>query len=52
MNFEVYGELKYLDPENFYSEAWSIYDTAIGDDGYEYAIVISGDKTELRYANV
>lgn len=52
MKFEVYGELEYLDPENFYSEPWSIYDTAIGNDGLEYAIVISGDRTELRYTNV
>lgn len=52
MKFEVYGELEYLEQEDFYSESWSIFDKVIGEDGILYDIVISSDNTELRYTCV
>ena len=49
MNFEGYGKLLWLDPQDFYAAGWSIFDITEGDDQCEYVVVISSDKTELRY---
>lgn len=50
MGFDGYGKLLWLDPQEFYAAGWSLFDIAVeGDDQCEYDIVISADKTELRY---
>ena len=49
MYFEEFGELKYLEPENFYSGSWAMFDSAYGKDNILYEIVFSDDKGELRY---
>lgn len=50
--FEDYGRLKYLDPEAFYADGWSIAGQAEDEDGDAYDIVLSGDKTEYRYTTI
>ena len=50
--FEDYGRLKYINPEAFYEEGWSIAGQAEDEDGDAYDIVLSGDKTEYRYTNI
>ena len=52
MKFERYGNLEYLDAKKFYEGGWGIYDTDRGEDGEDYDIVISTDKTELKYSTV
>ena len=51
-DFEDYGTLKYLDPETFYADGWSIAGQAEDEDGDAYDIVLSTDKTEYRYTNI
>lgn len=50
--FEDYGKLKYINPEAFYEEGWSIAGQAEDEDGDAYDIVLSADKTEYRYTNI
>ena len=51
--FEDYGDLEWLEAEDFYAGNWSIHEAHVkADDGDEYTIVISGDNTELRYTIV
>ena len=46
-NFEEFGELEWLEPEEYYAGGWSPFD--YGDD---YDIVINRERTELRYTNI
>lgn len=50
--FEDYGRLKYINPEAFYEEGWSIAGLAEDEDGDAYDIVLSSDKTEYRYTTI
>ena len=50
--FEDYGRLKYINPEAFYEEGWSVSGQAEDEDGDAYDIVLSADKTEYRYTNI
>ena len=51
--FKDYGELEWLEAEDFYAGNWSIYEaSAKSDDDEFYTIIISGDKTEMRYTIV
>lgn len=52
MIFEEYGLLEWLDIDAYWRDGWSIFDKAVGSDGEAYDIVISLDKTELRYTTV
>ena len=48
--FEVYGELEWIEPKDYYAGAWTYVCTAQGDDGEPYDIVRDG--MELRYTNI
>ena len=50
--FEDYGKLKYINPEAFYEEGWSIAGQVEDEDGDASDIVLSADKTEYRYTNI
>lgn len=51
--FKDYGELEWIEAENFYKDGWGIYEaSAEADDGEVYTIVISSDKTKLCYTIV
>ena len=39
MKFENYGELEWLEPEDFYVGVWKILSVATGEDGQMYDIV-------------
>lgn len=49
--FEGYGELEWLEPEKYWSDAWKpIEKVGSGEDSYE--IVLNGARTEYRYTIV
>lgn len=49
-HFEQYGELEWLETADYYARAWSVVEgTAVADDGESYTVVISLDKTDMRY---
>jgi hypothetical protein len=49
-NFEQYGDLEWLETADYYAGAWSVVEgTAKADDGECYTVVISMDKTDMRY---
>ena len=50
--FDDYGKLKYINPEAYYEEGWSIAGQAEDEDGDAYDIVLSADKTEYRYTSI
>ena len=50
--FDDYGKLKYINPEAYYEEGWSIAGQAEDEDGDAYDIVLNSDKTEYRYTNI
>lgn len=52
MFFEEYGMLEWLEPEEFYSGAWSIHGTAVGEDGEKYDILLDGHGNEFRYSTI
>lgn len=53
MNFEGYGNLEWLEPEQYYKEPWKFLEVAVGGDGERYDIVIKGNyPCELRYTNI
>ena len=52
LHFKEYGSLKWLEPADFYADGWSHYESATAEDGETYDIVISLDKTELRYTAI
>jgi hypothetical protein len=50
MHFEQYGDLEWLETADYYAGAWSVVEgTAVADDGECYTVVISLDKTDMRY---
>lgn len=49
-HFEQYGDLEWLETADYYAGAWSVVEgTATADDGESYTVVISLDKTDMRY---
>lgn len=52
MYFEDYGELDWLEPEEYFAGNWKYRGTAEGDDEEQYDIVMSGDSMEFRYTIV
>lgn len=50
MFFEEYGMLEWIEPEDFYTGAWSIHDVATAEDGEKYDIVIDERGNEYRYS--
>lgn len=50
MNFEGYGEIEWLEPEQYYTEPWKYLEMATGEDRERYDIVVNGDyPCEIRY---
>ena len=52
MRFEDYGVIEWVEPEAFYAEGWSVVGRATGEDGEEYDILLSVDKTTYGYSNI
>lgn len=53
MYFEGYGNLEFLEPEEFYKGGYIPVEIATGEDGEEYDIVILGTvNAEFFYTNV
>ena len=52
MKFEDYGTIEWVEPEVFYADGWRIVGKAVGDDGEEYDILLSADKTTYGYSNI
>ena len=52
MYFEEYGQLEWLEPEDYYAGCWGYWGAAEGDDGLLWSIVINCEKTEFRYTEV
>lgn len=55
MKFENYGNLEWLEPEDFYADAWYILDTDTAEDGETYDIVLlkkSDDDDIIRYTTI
>lgn len=51
--FEGYGKLEWLDPEQYYAEPWKPLAIAEDAEGEKYDIVIKGSyPCELRYTNI
>lgn len=51
MNFEGYGKLEWLDPDDYYSGHWDYVGYADGADGTEYDIVRNEYEMEYRYTH-
>ena len=52
-DFDGYGELAWLEPDEFFGGDWTIFEgNAKADDGEMYTIVLSGDKTDVRFTIV
>lgn len=45
MKFDYYGELEWLDPKDYYADAWKYCGTERGEDGELYDIVYMGGET-------
>lgn len=52
LRFEDYGVIEWVEPAAFYAEGWSVVDRAVGEDGEEYDILLSLDKTTYGYSNI
>ena len=52
MRFEEYGTIEWVEPEAFYAEGWRVIGRATGEDGEEYDILLSADKTTYGYSNI
>ena len=51
-DFDDYGTLEWIEPEEFYNDSYSIYDRKIAeDDGLEYDILL-WRGTELYCSNI
>lgn len=50
MYFEMFDmEIGEISEAEYYSEDWSVYHVATGEDGLAHTVVISSDKTRLAY---
>lgn len=53
MYFNGYGQLKWLEPHDYYAEPWRYLASAEGEDGEKYDIVLQADyPCELRYTTI
>ena len=52
MNFEGYGRLEWLNPDDYYKGRWDYIGYATGADGSEYDIVRNEYDMEYRYTHV
>lgn len=56
MKFEDYGTLEWLEPEDFYADAWRIIDPMVkAEDGELYTIVllkVKDDADIIRYTTI
>ena len=52
MFFKGYGKLEWVDVDDFHTEGWSVVGRATGEDGEEYDILLSADKTTYGYSNI
>ena len=50
--FEYYGKLDWLEPEEYYSAPWNYLEAAEADDGEVYAVVMHNQTGEWRYTIV
>ena len=48
--FEGYGFLDYLEPKEYFADAWAYVETSEGDDGKRYDIVELNN--EFRFTNI
>lgn len=47
--FSYYGNLDWLEPEEYYSAPWNFLESAEADDGEVYAVVMHNQTGEWRY---
>jgi hypothetical protein len=52
MNFEGYGWLEWIDPDDYYAGPWDYVCHATGVDGIEYDIVRNLYDMECRYSHI
>ena len=51
MYFKDYGQLEWIEPEAYYMENYKHIDTAEGEDGQKYEILMATDTETCFYTN-